>query len=206
MKYLKRFETYSDSIQLNEELSIKGISSILASLMLTLGTMKAIHMPHHFGPHPVNPGGFGTTSQMMRLTNVKGGSGKATYEIQSELQKLKSDLEKLKKHVNDPSLESLITSIQSLESWTWSDGMDKILDVSNQLKSYIASQNVNYPEINTTLNNLTKADINLLQSDYDNLFAKYEEIKFNDKIGYIAISATLLLIILTILIAKYRYR
>lgn len=181
MKHLKTFESYKT----NEEVSFKGLISIISSLMLTFQSIEANAFPHG--------GGQGGRRFAQASTN----------EIHSQLSKVKKDLENIKLQANDPALESLISSIQSLESWEYSDGMSKVLPIIQQLKSYISSQNINDPEINNAINNLSDGKLEMLQSDYTNLLDKYEEIKRETELGRdITIVVCLLIAIMAFIVAK----
>jgi hypothetical protein len=149
MKYVKTFEGF----QVNEEISLKGLAPIIASLFLTFNSFDA--------------SAYGGARRYARY---------ATNEIRTISDKIKKDLERLKLETQDPELLRLIESVQSLNGWSYSNGMDKVNIVVNDLKNYIQSQNINERLVNDTLNNLSSGDVELIESDYQMLLQKYQEI------------------------------
>ena len=152
MKHVKTFESF----QVNEELSLKGVFPILTSLFLTLNSFDV----------SARHGAAGRRHAAI-----------STMEIRNISSKIEMDLERLKSETQDPEFLELIESIQSLRNWNYSDGFDKVALVTNDLNSYIQSQNINDPLISDTLKNLSKGDIELIKSDYNMLLNKYEEMK-----------------------------
>jgi hypothetical protein len=160
MKYVKTFEGF----QVNEELSLKGLAPIIASLFLTFNSFDASAIMQ---PTVMAIGGGSSSRQYARYV---------TNEIRTISDKIKKDLERLKLETQDPELLRLIESVQSLNGWSYSNGMDKVNIVVNDLKNYIQSQNINERLVNDTLNNLSSGDVELIESDYQMLLQKYQEI------------------------------
>lgn len=160
MKYVKTFEGF----QVNEELSLKGLAPIIASLFLTFNSFDASSIT---APTVMAIGGGSSSRQYARYV---------TNEIRTISDKIKKDLERLKLETQDPELLRLIESVQSLNGWSYSNGMDKVNIVVNDLKNYIQSQNINERLVNDTLNNLSSGDVELIESDYQMLLQKYQEI------------------------------
>jgi hypothetical protein len=160
MKYVKTFEGF----QVNEELSLKGLAPIIASLFLTFNSFDASSIT---APTVMAIGGGSSSREYARYV---------TNEIRTISDKIKKDLERLKLETQDPELLRLIESVQSLNGWSYSNGMDKVNIVVNDLKNYIQSQNINERLVNDTLNNLSSGDVELIESDYQMLLQKYQEI------------------------------
>jgi hypothetical protein len=149
MKYVKTFESF----QVNEEISLRGLVPIIASLFLTFNSFDA---------------------------SAYGGGRRyrayATEEVHKISDKIERDLQRLKSETQDPELLRLIESVNTLDGWQASYGMDQVNKVVGDLKNYIESQEINESLVNDTLNNLTTGDIELIESDYQMLLQKYEEI------------------------------
>jgi hypothetical protein len=184
MKYVKTYENF----QVNEEISLRGLAPIIASLFLTFNSFDASAFPS------------GGASGSRRYAAY------ATHEITSISDKIERDLERLKSETEDPELLKLIKSVQSLDGWQYgADGLDKVNVVVNDLKNYIKSQNINEPLVNDTLNNLSSGDVELIKSDYQMLLQKYQEIDThieNMKLILIIVS-TLVLSFFTMIAYQY---
>ena len=149
LKYVKTFESF----QVNEEISLRGLAPIITSLFLTFNSFDA---------------------------SAYGGGRRyrayATEEVHKISDKIERDLQRLKSETRDPELLRLIESVNTLDGWQASDGMEQVSKVVGDLKKYIESQEINEPLVNDTLNNLTTGDIEVIESDYQMLLQKYEEI------------------------------
>lgn len=149
MKYVKTFESF----EVNEEISLRGLAPIIASLFLTFNSFDASAY---------------SGSRRYRAY--------ATEEVHKISDKIERDLQRLKSETQDPELLRLIESVNTLDGWQASDGMDKVNIVVNNLKNYIESQNINERLVSDTLNNISTGDVELIESDYQMLLQKYEEI------------------------------
>lgn len=172
MKYVKAFENF----QVNEEISLRGLAPIITSLFLTFNSFDSSAFPS----------GGSSRSRYIYYRHV-------TNQIESISNKIERDLERLKSETQDPEFLRLIESVHSLDGWQYSDGMDQVNKVINDLRNYIQSQDINDSLINDTLNNLTSGDIKLIESDYKLLLQKYEEVLESEKV-----SRTLMIIVLTL--------
>jgi hypothetical protein len=184
MKYVKTYENF----QVNEEISLRGLAPIIASLFLTFNSFDASSMVSVSSDGPNSYAHY------------------ATHEITSISDKIKRDLERLKSETQDPELLKLIESVQSLDGWQYGDGTDKVNVVVNYLKSYIQSRKINDPLVSDTLNNLSSDDVELIKSDYQMLLQKYQEIHTHtENLDLILIIVCTLLISL-IIIVGYKYK
>lgn len=201
---MKHLKTYN---QMNEEISFKGLAPILTSLIMTLHSLdvdaKGGFGGHAWGNPYANRGGNGQIGN-------PGYSRQATMTIQSESRKIISDLEKMKSVTDDPQLLSLISSISELSNWQYSEGVEPVNVVLNNLRSYINSNGINDVVINDTLNHLSKGDMENIKSDYNRLLAEYDDIKghsdfqseFSTGIDVFNIILCLLLAVLVLVIGK----
>jgi hypothetical protein len=181
MKIMKHIKTY-ESFQLNEEISLRGLAPIIASLFLTFNSFDA---------------------------SAYGGGRRyrayATHEINSITDKIDRDLERLKSETDDPEFLNLIESVQSIKGWQYADGLDKVNVVINDLKDYIQFEKINEPLVSDTLNNLSSGDVELIKSDYQMLLQKYQEIdKHTENMKLILIIVSTLVLSFAVMIA-YQY-
>ena len=174
MKHLKTFESYS----VNEEVSLKGLAPIIASIFFTLNSLDASAIPS------------GGANGARRFNAA------ATSEVRSLASKIERDLEKLKSQTTDPELLDLIESVQSLQGWQYVDGMDHVKVVVDKLNAYIQSQGINEPLVSDTLQSLSSGDAKMIQAHYSELLQKYEDLDQHE------FNMALILIIVCTLIAS----
>lgn len=174
MKHLKTFESYS----VNEEVSLKGLAPIIASIFFTLNSLDASAIPS------------GGANGARRFNAA------ATSEVRSLASKIERDLEKLKSQTTDPELLDLIESVQSLQGWQYVDGMDHVKVVVDKLNAYMQSQGINEPLVNDTLQSLSSGDAKMIQAHYSELLQKYEDLDQHE------FNMALILIIVCTLIAS----
>lgn len=149
MKYVKTFESF----KVNEEISLRELSPIIASLFFAFNSFDA--------------SAYGGARRHSMQT---------TKEIQSISDKIERDLERLKSETSDPKLLDLIESVQSLDGWKYEDGMEQVEYVVKKMNDYIISEKIDASLIGDSLNNLPSGDVGIIEADYKQLLQKYEEI------------------------------
>ena len=184
MKYIKTYESF----QVNEEISLKGIAPIIASLFLTFNSLDVKAFPAH-------------------------GAGRSVADvwvpkIETQARKIKIDLEKLKSETNDPQLLDLISSVQSLESFDygkWGEGVSEVDEVLNKIKSYISSHEINDPLIEDSLNHISSGDIKILKNDYEELLKRYDGMRWEDNFSTSMLIIVSLIIVILFGLVGYQY-
>lgn len=178
---MKHIKTYQ---QLNEEISMKGLAPIIASLFLTFNSLDANAFP--------GGGGSGARRRDAHFSQ----------QVSKLSHKLEIDLEKLKSETGDPQLSQIIQSVQSLESGTID--LDQIGPVVDQLTQYVESNQIDDQLINDSLHHIKSGDVSQMKADYEELKAAYSQ--YSSEIGnsktILIVVCTLLAIIWILLIAK----
>ena len=179
MKYVKTFESF----KVNEEISLRELSPIIASLFFAFNSFDA--------------SAYGGARRHAMQT---------TQEIQSISDKIERDLERLKSQTSDPKLLDLIESVQSLDGWKYEDGMEQVEYVVKKMNDYIISEKIDASLIGDSLNNLPSGDVEIIEADYKQLLQKYEAIEEYEKdMGFILITVcTLALSFLVLLGIRYK--
>jgi predicted DNA-binding ArsR family transcriptional regulator len=154
MKYIKTYANFP----VNEEISLKGLSSIITSLFLTFNSAKAL-VPPSVSSTPNQFFGKGSSTRFEEYNSI---------EIKKSLDKTSKDLEELKKKIEDEQLVDLIESIQKLKKEKEFTSADLSV-ILNKIQSYIQSNNIDNRLFNDTISHLSKGDIKMIKSDYQEL-------------------------------------
>ena len=176
MKYIKTYESF----QVNEEISLKGLAPIITSLFLTFNSANALVAPSVSStPNQF----FGKGSTRFEEYN--------SIEIKKSLDKTSKDLEELKKKIDDEQLVNLIESIQKLKKEEEFNSADLSV-ILNKIQSYIQSNNIDNRLFNDTISHLSKGDIEMIKSDYQELLKLQDSSESSSIIKVLLIGVLLL--------------
>jgi hypothetical protein len=162
MKHIKLFENFD---KMNEEISVKSIFPIAASLFISLNSFA-------------NGGAAAASARSVDRQYSK--------YFQESTSKIESDLERLKLSVDDPELNSLIGRIQDMNGeFKNLTSFDDIPILCDDLKRFAEKHDIYDVEISKTLNHLKKQDISQLKDDYKILLNKIRILYIFDVVNFL---------------------
>ena len=168
MRKIKSFNEYQN---INEEIGVKSIATILTSLLLTFKSVEATPL---IKPNVTS---FSSEEDQEKSMDI----------LNQDMMKIQNDLQKIKNSgYNDEKLNTIINKcIQFNTNSNITESTDDIKEVTNLLHNYIKENNINN---NTVIDTLRTIDSNTkmiksgnyenLTNDYKTLLEDYEKLFF----------------------------
>jgi len=176
MKHIKKFESF----KINEEISMKSLFPIIASLFLSFQSFGR-------GYSGSSPGFI------------------SKHHVMSDLSNIENDLERLKNSVSDPELVDLISRVQDLKDGHWyKSTQGEIPRICQDLQNFAERNDIYDKDISDSLNHIKSQDIKELKKDYQILLNKYETAKRSDNKLSLIIMIGLILFVISAMFYFYK--
>lgn len=159
MRKIKSFNEYQN---INEEIGVKSIATILTSLLLTF---KSVEKAPSFKAATLNVTSFSSEEDQEKSMNI----------LNQDMMKIQNDLQKIKNSgYNDEKLNTIINKcIQFNTNSNITESTDDIKEVTNLLHNYIKENNINNNTVIDTLRTIDSNTKMIKSGNYENLTNKF---------------------------------
>ena len=157
MRKIKSFNEYQN---INEEIGVKSIATILTSLLLTFKSVEATPL---IKPNVTS---FSSEEDQEKSMDI----------LNQDMMKIQNDLQKIKNSgYNDEKLNTIINKcIQFNTNSNITESTDDIKEVTNLLHNYIKENNINNNTVIDTLRTIDSNTKMIKSGDYENLTNDYK--------------------------------
>ena len=158
MRKIKSFNEYQN---INEEIGVKSIATILTSLLLTFKSVEATPL---IKPN-VTSFKFSSEEDQKKSMDI----------LNEDMMKIQNDLQKIKNSgYNDEKLNTIINKcIQFNTNSNITESTDDIKEVTNLLHNYIKENNINNNTVIDTLRTIDSNTKMIKSGNYENLTNKF---------------------------------
>ena len=158
MRKIKSFNEYQN---INEEIGVKSIATILTSLLLTFKSVEATPL---IKPN-VTSFKFSSEEDQKKSMDI----------LNQDMMKIQNDLQKIKNSgYNDEKLNTIINKcIQFNTNSNITESTDDIKEVTNLLHNYIKENNINNNTVIDTLRTIDSNTKMIKSGNYENLTNKF---------------------------------
>lgn len=157
MRKIKSFNEYQN---INEEIGVKSIATILTSLLLTFKSVEATPL---IKPNVTS---FSSEEDQEKSMDI----------LNQDMMKIQNDLQKIKNSgYNDEKLNTIINKcIQFNTNSNITESTDDITEVTNLLHNYIKENNINNNTVIDTLKTIDSNTKMIKSGNYENLTNDYK--------------------------------